>query len=57
MSTFIHMPPSDELVLRPGDRIACRNATIIVDANDNFAGWVDNDAMIPVFTKDGKDDS
>lgn len=33
-------------ILKPNEHIACRNATIIVDENGEFSGWIDNDGVI-----------
>lgn len=28
--------------LKPGETVACKNATVIVDKDGNVTGWVDN---------------
>lgn len=45
--TFIYIKP-DEAVLKPNEHFACRNASIIVDDDGNFCGWVDNEQLIPM---------
>lgn len=45
---FVHLP-FDERTLRHDEHIACRNATVIVDGDGNFSGWVDNNKLIPMW--------
>lgn len=45
---IIQMPGylAAEELLTPGEKIVCKNATIIVDKDNNISGWVNNDSMI-----------
>ena len=45
---FIHVP-FNETMLKPGERIACRNATIIEDSEGRFSAWVNNDGAVAVW--------
>lgn len=51
MGYFIHWTP-DEDVLRANEHFACRNASVIVDENDNFCGWIDNTQLTPYYVEE-----
>lgn len=41
-----------ESSLRHDEKIACENATVVVDMNGNVTAWFDNDVPVCVITKD-----
>ena len=53
---FLHIPPSEKvienIVLKENEHIACTNATVIVDSNDEICGWVDNSKFLTIIAKE-----
>jgi len=56
---FISIPAgmAIDAVLQPGEKVACRNATIIEKEDGSFSGWIDNASMIAFFQREGEDES
>lgn len=44
--TYYQIPATLADVLKDGERIVCKNASVIVNGKDEFVGWIDNDSMI-----------
>lgn len=43
-----------EQVVKPGEEIACRNATVLIDARGEIS-WIDNDQLPEIIRKDKED--
>ena len=42
----------ENIVLKENEHIACTNATVIVDSNDEICGWVDNGKFLTIIAKE-----
>ena len=50
---LVHVP-FNETVLKPEERIACLNDTVIEDSKSGFLVWADNEILIPILEAIGR---
>lgn len=49
----VHVP-LNETMLKPEERIACLNDTIIEDSKSGFLAWADDEILIPIWEVIGR---